>query len=153
MTIHILLGNPHPSPKPKLLPASIKNFCSSPATISLHYITLFRFCQYLHKIWSCDTIKIPCWGASSFGRALPWHGRGEEFESPALHQFFVAKTNLAGPDHLCPSHSTFQTPLKPPHPPNRPTLRTAPPRLPNPPTLQTAPPRLPNPPKFVIIVS
>ena len=28
-----------------------------------------------------------CWGTSSFGRALPWHGRGEEFESPVLHHF------------------------------------------------------------------
>ena len=27
------------------------------------------------------------WGTSSFGRALPWHGRGEEFESPVLHHF------------------------------------------------------------------
>ena len=26
------------------------------------------------------------WGVSSFGRALPWHGRGEEFEPPTLHQ-------------------------------------------------------------------
>lgn len=25
------------------------------------------------------------WGVSSFGRALPWHGRGEEFEPPTLH--------------------------------------------------------------------
>ena len=24
-------------------------------------------------------------GVSSFGRALPWHGRGEEFEPPTLH--------------------------------------------------------------------
>ena len=22
---------------------------------------------------------------SSFGRALPWHGRGEEFDSPTVH--------------------------------------------------------------------
>ena len=34
---------------------------------------------------SCYTIV--CWGTSSFGRALPWHGRGEEFESPVLHHF------------------------------------------------------------------
>lgn len=25
-------------------------------------------------------------GASSSGRALPWHGRGEQFKSAALHQ-------------------------------------------------------------------
>lgn len=32
-----------------------------------------------------------CWGTSSFGRALPWHGRGEEFESPVLHQKNIKK--------------------------------------------------------------
>ena len=26
------------------------------------------------------------WGISSFGRALPWHGRGDRFESDMLHQ-------------------------------------------------------------------
>ena len=25
---------------------------------------------------------------SSFGRALPWHGRGEEFDSPTVHREF-----------------------------------------------------------------
>ena len=30
--------------------------------------------------------KIPFfWAVSSFGRALPWHGRGEEFDSPTVH--------------------------------------------------------------------
>lgn len=29
---------------------------------------------------------IMTWGTSSFGRALLWHRRGEEFESPVLHQ-------------------------------------------------------------------
>ncbi len=32
------------------------------------------------------------WGTSSFGRALPWHGRGEEFESPVLHHFLFIQT-------------------------------------------------------------
>lgn len=25
------------------------------------------------------------WALSSFGRALPWHGRGEGFDSPRVH--------------------------------------------------------------------
>ena len=35
----------------------------------------------------CDIIK--AWGISSFGRALLWHRRGEEFESPILHHFCI----------------------------------------------------------------
>lgn len=31
------------------------------------------------------------WGISSFGRALPWHGRGGEFESRMLHHFIWEK--------------------------------------------------------------
>ena len=36
---------------------------------------------------------------SSFGRALPWHGRGEEFESPTVHVF----------SFFCPHSSTDRT--------------------------------------------
>lgn len=40
---------------------------------------------------SCITCKIQEKRAvSSFGRALPWHGRGEEFESPTVHS--ITKT-------------------------------------------------------------
>lgn len=36
---------------------------------------------------------------SSFGRALPWHGRGEEFESPTVHVL----------SFFCPHSSTDRT--------------------------------------------
>ena len=35
------------------------------------------------------------WGVSSFGRALPWHGRGEEFEPPTLHHLLQKSPILA----------------------------------------------------------
>ena len=33
-------------------------------------------------------MKMLIWAVSSFGRALPWHGRGEEFDSPTVHREF-----------------------------------------------------------------
>ena len=39
-------------------------------------------------------MALPLWGTSSFGRALPWHGRGEEFESPVLHHFLLLRNFL-----------------------------------------------------------
>ena len=41
----------------------------------------------LNRLLGCKRPRFGIWGTSSFGRALPWHGRGEEFESPVLHQF------------------------------------------------------------------
>ena len=35
--------------------------------------------------WRLVTYSVPSariWGYSSVGRALPWHGRGQEFDSP-----------------------------------------------------------------------
>ena len=31
------------------------------------------------------------WADSSAGRALPWHGRGQGFESPSVHQVNLNK--------------------------------------------------------------
>src|SRR5690606_24342298 len=39
----------------------------------------------------------PRWGHSSVGRALAWHARGPEFDSPWLHQFF--RGGLTASDH------------------------------------------------------
>ncbi len=33
----------------------------------------------------CYAMGSPIWGFSSVGRALPWHGRGQGFDSPKLH--------------------------------------------------------------------
>ncbi len=35
---------------------------------------------------------IPLRGISSVGRALAWHARGQEFDSPMLHQGWFKKT-------------------------------------------------------------
>ena len=44
----------------------------------------------------------PLWGHSSAGRALAWHARGQEFESPCLHQETLVVTSVfLFPKHLC----------------------------------------------------
>lgn len=53
------------------------------------------------------------WGISSFGRALPWHGRGDRFESDMLHHigfgqgsvFHIAHGELAQLARAHDSHS------------------------------------------------
>ena len=36
-------------------------------------------------------IKVYYWALSAAGSALPWHGRGQEFEPPRVHQFSKAE--------------------------------------------------------------
>lgn len=42
------------------------------------------------------------WGHSSVGRALEWHSRGQGFDSPWLHQFFLHRVESLSPGQLCP---------------------------------------------------
>ena len=39
---------------------------------------------FVEKMW-INRFETKNWAVSSFGRALPWHGRGEEFDSPTVH--------------------------------------------------------------------
>ena len=48
---------------------------------------------------SARNITYPLWGCSSVGRALEWHSRGQEFNSPQLHQIFSRHM----PEHETPT--------------------------------------------------
>ena len=52
-------------------------------------------------------ILVTSWGISSAGRALPWHGRGQGFEPPILHQIHdIGCVSPLRPFGLCSAYFT-----------------------------------------------
>ena len=49
----------------------------------------------MQRLWqnSCDA----AWGCGAVGSALPWHGRGQGFEPPQLHQIHAATLPCEAP--------------------------------------------------------